>query len=600
MPVDITVEPVSAGTVLTDHLEVTRQLVVDCVGDGRGVDDTEMTVTAHGLARARLDRHGWVVPNTMVDAGTPIGGRGDPVAHAGAWFDSFLETHTEYRDRLAVVTQPRPLVAVLERLIADGVVPIESGWTEQADRYLTGDEREVIDRTQALQEKVQGIDDEVILEAFRADRSMMRTFARDAIGHYLGWCRDRGVVSDAQVMAYASRHPPIASHEHVIALIDGIPAWATVDLLSSTAEASVRFVGSVTHPTRDRWAWGVDNRRIIDRLETHIRGMDYLDAPSFELIEPTTDLRPSRPKIWHESAVDTVTAALDVLGHLEVHGLETAGGHEPTAMRVVTEQGAQARRLIRLAAERDIPLARAGEVAIYRTPLAVLSLAWLRIVTGHDSDRGWSVVLEHAGCSAGDLDAWLDGDDKPAAFAARRSDLKDLRDGLGVIWEVASWYDIDQRTVTALVGHVDRTIDGWTTPLAVLDHLEDGFERRRRADLNGTPEGYIEVVTTANPVTERRSVVIHVGDGIERSHPPLAYAPPLGLRLTRTTIDVDGHPVERPDPNWETLRVLRAGPTAPRKQAMCRSIEQASEYAVVIGNQPPSDIDSHRLGLERT
>ncbi len=601
--VEVTIVPVRPGipitTVLDEHLDdIDRSSLV--VADDL-IDEYLRTAGIGSrsfgeLATSRLDQAGWEIPTPLVDAGEPITATGDPIPVADTWFNAFLNHHPRFQDMLGVVPEAREVVATLERLIADGIIPTAEGWVDNGLGRLQGDASAMRMRLDERQSVVSGIDTEIVQEALDCGRYELLDFAEVGLRHYLRWCRARGKVTTAQRIAYASHQEHPAPFEHVCCVVDGLPAIARLKLLTSAAISEMTLIGAVTHPARSPGAWLETDTQVIDRLDQELTHPDRLEIES-EASAAGSDV--TTATVWHEPVDDPVIDSLRVIDAMLTDGFGESEAVRPDDIRVITETPQQARRLIRLARNRALELARAGNVAIYRTPLAVLSIAWLRIISGHDVDRGWAVVLEQAGCSAGDLEAWLGSGDKPAVFAAMRSDLKQLDDGLAVIAAISSRYDVDDRSTAALLEHLDRTLDGWSTPLAVLSHLEAGFERGRSVTIGEAETGLIEVVTTRDPVVAFSPIIIHVGDGLTWSHGRLTYAPPLGLHLTHTTVDVEGQPVEIGHPNWQTLAVVRDHYQLPRRYAARRSVTQARDHAILLGSTDDT-LDSTSLSLEDT
>lgn len=542
-------------------------------------------VTVDRLAIERLDAGGWVVPEPLVHAGRPVGGWGEPLELAEDWLATFLDDRPAYRRPLAVIESPRSLVATLERLIADGIVPTPDGWVGDARRRLLGDEEALEHRLATVRERVPEVDPAGVRAAFEADRGGLEAFAHDALAHYLGWCLDRATVSRAQRTAYASWLTGGEAIGYLLALTEVDPPMSHLDLVATQPTERTTIALDALPSTGGDRDWTPPHPTRRDRITDHLDGRSIADT----ITEADSNRRRSEtvpPRSWYVQADDSVTRGLEVLEGVLADGLGDLDPPAPDEVVLVATTRADTRRLLRLGANRSVHLARAGRIAIYRTPVAILSLAWLRIVTGHDAARGWAVVLERAGCSRGDLQAWLETDDKPAAFAAFRSDLKQLDDGLALIDAVATRYGLDGRSTATLVGTLGASLRSAPTAFAVLDQLERGFAGHHLGELEPTDSDAVSVIAAPDLIDERPSMLVHLDGGRSWVHGPLAYAPPLGLRWTQRAVEVGDHLIERPDANWEALACLRTDRDALRRR-IDRLRGHARDGVILVGRRPP-------------
>lgn len=238
---------------------------------------------------------------------------------------------------------------------------------------------------------------------------------------------------------------------------------------------------------------------------------------------------------------------------------------------------------MRLGDDRAMALARTGPIDPFVTAPAVLGLAWLCIVAGRQADRGWAVVLEHAGCTAGDIEAWLDTDDRPAALAAVRSDLKRLADGPAILGAVAERYGLDPRATAALLEAVSGEHSGAVSPTDAIATIERGRGRTTRCLTS--PASTEVALTTAVAATDwRPAIAVHRLEDPSESGAPLGYRPPLGLRWRETVVDRDGHPRSAPDPPWASLAAVRDPPAVRAARSALETARWADELTIVVGS----------------
>lgn len=547
---------------------------VDRVRAGLPPDaDAVTTMTVAELAERSLETEGSEIPVPNVHAGRPIPESSRGTERREAWFDRWYRRQSGHDDRLSVIGGAADLVTVLEGLVRDRVLPTPDGWIDGAEGRLIGDDATIRRRLAAIGSVVSGIDESTVEEAVSADRVEAVSFAHDALTSYLEWCLDHDAVTDTQRIGYASTAPAGPSVDHVIIGGTGV-GMASATLASATAGSTLSVVTGPDSPDGVEEAWRIRPEMIAGALDT--------EPPS----DPLQSIASFDADIWERSTGDPIADALAAIER-SLAG-DTLGVDEPPRapspadICVVTTTDAQARRLMRHARTGGLSLARVGEVAICRTDVALLSLAWLRIVTGNRAKRGWAVVLERAGCSPGDLEAWLDGNDKPSDLAAVRSDLKRLGDGHAIVEAVARRYGLDSRATTALQGAIAELVSGVSSPDRTRQAIEVGVERHLTRHLE-EPRG--DVVTVLASATSARPspIMIHVGDRDPGPSRSITYTPPLGLRMRRSIVRVDGTPIERPDPNWETLVVLRTPPLGRRSAILRRRLAAARDHGIVTG-----------------
>ncbi len=542
-------------------------------GAVRATDDTarEGTAITTWIARAerQLDRHGWTVPASVVHHGRTIPTTAGAPGQYRDWLAMFAEGHPEHRDRLATVDRASELVAVLERLVGDGILPDGDGFEPAARRRLLGQDDAFERRLEWMCDRVPSIDPAPLRTAVEADATKRLAVAHDALTSYLGWCLDTGRVTPTQRVAYGAAVADPINRPAIV--VTGQHTTSAAVELGTTATDHDRAL--VTGAGRD-WAWWPDPTTVAG----HLLGRAGASVERIEVI----DHEPTRASVELTTATEPDRTVLDVA---ERH----AGSARRLAVRTPT--AATARRLMRLGDDRAMALARSGPIDPFATAPAVLGLAWLRIVAGRQADRGWAVVLEHAGCTAGDIEAWLDTDDKPAALAAVRSDLKRLADGPAILGAVAQRYGLDHRATAALLDAVSGDHSTAVSPTDAIATIERG--RGHTTRYLPAPTGRKTPVTTATSTTDwRPAIAVHRLEDPSESGAPLEYRPPLGLRWRETVIDRDGHPRSAADPHWATLAAVRDPPAVRAARSALETARWANDRTIVVGS--PSQISVAR------
>lgn len=521
----------------------------------------EDVVTLAEVARDRLDATGWSVPPDVVHGGRAIGAPAPARIRSREWLAAFERAHPEHADRLRLVDRPHDLVATLESLVADGILPGPEGFAAAARRRLVGQRPSLDPRLDAIADRVPTVDRGAVRDAFEAEDAARTSFAGDALTSYLRWCLERDLVTDRQLLAYAARHE--ASVDRPLVLDAGPrPTAAAVSLGLAGSGPLTVVAGGGAVPD---WAWHptpADVRR-------HLRGVGGLDADAIAIVDHGGE----RAAFDTRSGDDPEVTALEWLS-------EQGAGE---GLALVAPTPSTARRLMRLAGHRAMALVREGPVEPLVTEPAVLGLAWLRIATGRQADRGWAVVLEYEGCTAGDIEAWLGTDDKPADLAAFRSDLKRIGDGPGILAAVADRYDLDDRATGALLRTMASDPTGACAPTDAIAAIEEGRRSTRCRRLEPGPPAGVRLVGGADPTAEPPERSVHRLEDPAPRGGPLVYAPPLGLRWRRAIVAHGGHPTPGTAPAWETLGVVRDPPAVRASIAARSTLGWTAERVVIVG-----------------
>ena len=557
--------------------------------------------TVDTQARRHLIANGWTLPDAVICGGDHFGDRGDNAFEAEWFVESFREKNPVFSSSLACIQNPSAFIGILERILADGVIPADGNGLLTGYGRLAGDQ-------QAIGERVEGI--EAAISPFElggiptSDDDAIELVTA-ALSRYVEFCLDFGISTNALQRAMAGIHDVEPDGKHTLLMVDQLPWQSTLEIAVASATETLTIVQPIATTGAMRTAWRLDQDGLIrwvnDRLETgqvdtsSVIPIEQLDGSggggSFRRLESdtlTTRLDPARciADGWSVSSTDPARTAIELAANILQDHEPTDRGisvSDPAALCIVTPNKEAARRVARLAKDRSLPMIRSGPIDIFLTRLAILSLAWLRILEGVNADRGWAVVLEETGCSAGDLQAWLAAEERPAVFASIKSDLASLTDGPSVVAAVADRYHVDERVTRALLTAID--IDGpMVSKAAVLARLSTAIHQGMELQLRPTQQGSIRV--RSSPPPEPTSVVLYLDVPNRIETPLIEYQPPLGVYRTREIITHHGYDIEQSNPAWLSMQPLRMTERERRRLQALTAWQQATGDAIIIGEQP--------------
>ncbi len=571
--------------------EASRTVIVDRVASvdplrralrGRDLDEIPPIKPLAAVTTDRLRAHSFAVPQGAIGAGRPLESHRDPRSMADDWVAHLYADEPAGAAHLETVSKPVAFVEALERLLNAAIIPTTDGWIADGASVVAGDRERVTHRTEELSTAGPSLDHEVVEEALELDRTDMTESLHETLESYLCWCRNHEAVSEIQRRVYATLGTDHAHTDHLVYVSQGAPAPLTALLMERLADVSVSVVTGLQPGNGPPPAWG----RPIDTVATRWRrwrtdaSVEYHPDPrgpaAYHALAAGRRPRrpPQQPALVGAMPSDPLDATLDLLT-----GLAEVEESSPSELLVITGHPRTASRLMRRATS-ALPLARVGAVPIARTPVSVLGLAWLRILEGRREDRGWAVVLERAGCSAGDLEAWLEADEKPTELVTLRARLRDL-DGRGVLRAVTAEYDLDRRITNTLL---DRLGDTGRSRGETLSWLTDEHDRNPTARVNSPTDDAIRVCPAESRPSDPVETVIHLDEEPMDASGPLVVRPPLGVRWRRRAVDIAGQALEVQAWPWATLRALTDGTTVRRRRRIAGSLAIATERVVLLGS----------------
>ncbi len=569
----------------------------------------ERMPTVCDQARSHLTMAGWTIPDAVLHGGQEIPATNGSRFEPASWFEMFHQKFGETYPAIQTVRSPQSLVDTLEACLIDGVIPAADGWPDDAIARLQGDRTGLRQRCENLADSVPAVDTEVLLESFAVEPPL--ELLKAALESYLAYRLDRGAISCGQLQAYASQHEVESSAGKVLLVSTGRPSGTAIDIARDAADHSMTVAVTATPSPAAISPWPATLDELSTQIAARVEDTRADEVPQYTIESLAADLEvtarspPARgvraglldqdrcpATVSTHLVTDPIEGALDFLEPRDDAARALEIPTDGSDLWIVVPTPRHARRLMRLANQRSLQVARAGQVDVFRTRLAVLSLAWLRILKGVRADRGWAVVLEEAGCSPGDIEAWLAANERPAALAGFKSDLASIPTGPAVINAVADRYGTDGRTTHAVLTAISGPT-GPPTTAETLRTLDDGIQDGHHVQLEPPASAYARVATC--PPQTPAETVVHVDTSIEDATPALVYVPPLGVHRTRRVVSMDGHALERPNFAWETRTALLPGAMSRRQWRAIDSLSKATNEAIVVTGSRAFDQQASRL-----
>ncbi|MFB6245548.1 MAG: UvrD-helicase domain-containing protein [Candidatus Nanohaloarchaea archaeon] len=151
-----------------------------------------------------------------------------------------------------------------------------------------------------------------------------------------------------------------------------------------------------------------------------------------------------------------------------------------------------------------VPADYEGGIELFKTPQAVLLLAWLRIVES-GSRRGWAVVLERAGYSINEAKKIMKTDSFPPDMDEFRQDLENTENLTGLARKVFDRYGYRDRFSDRIVEVMEETYrSGFMNRAGMIGFMEDNIE-----------EGETYEVEKAEKDSSLTVQTIHAAKGLE-------------------------------------------------------------------------------------
>ena len=335
-------------------------------------------------------------------------------------------------------------------------------------------------------------------------------------------------------------------------------------------------------------------------------------ASSVTALDAATDRDESRIEaLASEDEHEAILAKIDeVVGNPEYAVEGDEGTYEPPEygdIAVLTRTRDFGRELLETAADYDLPMAYEGGMEVFRTDAAKLLLAWLRILE-RDAARGWALVLEAAGYTIDETNAFLDRGSYPDAMTAFRDELRELPTLGGVARRVFDRYGLSGPTADVVLETV-QSVHGTTTFTRgeVIQFIEDAIADGSTHEVAGGAGTDAVTVQTIHATKGLEYPIVILANMNANTFPStggggstIEYADPIGLRQRRLYRD-DVHDVPYVYDNWQT-DVLNA--CLPRqydeeRRLLYVAITRAESHVVFTsGPNPNAFLESLPVSIE--
>ena len=225
------------------------------------------------------------------------------------------------------------------------------------------------------------------------------------------------------------------------------------------------------------------------------------------------------------------------------------------------------RDLLSVAEEYELPTAYEGGIELFRTDQAKLLLAWLRILET-DADRGWAVVLEHAGYTLDEISHILDQEASPENMMAFRTELAALETTNAIARRIFDRYGYDGSTADVILTTIQSVHSATTMTLGdLIRFIEHGIESGHTEEVHAAAGTDAVTVQTIHSVKGLEHPIVILGNMNSGKFPPaggqdgtITYSELTGLRQRKCYAEAHGDP--HVYDNWRTDVLRRCQPTA--------------------------------------
>ena len=264
------------------------------------------------------------------------------------------------------------------------------------------------------------------------------------------------------------------------------------------------------------------------------------------------------------------------------------------------------RDLLSVAEEYELPTAYEGGIELFRTDQAKLLLAWLRILET-DADRGWAVVLEHAGYTLDEISHILEHEAYPENMMAFRTELAALETTNAIARRIFDRYGYDGSTADVILTTIQSVHSATTMTLGdLIRFIEHGIESGHTEEVHAAAGTDAVTVQTIHSVKGLEHPIVILGNMNSGKFPPaggqdgtITYSELTGLRQRKCYAEAHGDP--HVYDNWRTDVLRRCQPTAAdeERRLLYVAMTRAKDHLLFsAGDEPntfleelPVDID---------
>jgi len=343
--------------------------------------------------------------------------------------------------------------------------------------------------------------------------------------------------------------------------------YASVDNIRRFKER-LQTYKSELNDDAERVGYAIDDVAEIDLVENYRSTQEILDFSECSLTLSATDNEDLDAEAVRESVVslgadsdsnhsqieavtgeDEHEALLDriqgIVGNAEyaVADEDADGGLRPPTyedIAILTRTRRFGREFQQRAGEYGFPVAYEGGVELFTTDQALLLLAWLRILE-NDADRGWAVVLEHAGYTLEEARQVLDTEDYPSNMLAFRDELAAIETVGGIARRVFDRYGFEDAYADTLVTTLEGVFSSTHMNRGeVIQFIERSLDAGRTHEVDDSPGTDSITVQTIHAAKGLEHPIVILANVNQHNFPPsggggdaIRYGDIEGLRQTK-------------------------------------------------------------------
>ncbi|ELY49268.1 UvrD-helicase domain-containing protein [Natronorubrum bangense] len=262
---------------------------------------------------------------------------------------------------------------------------------------------------------------------------------------------------------------------------------------------------------------------------------------------------------------------------------------------VVTRTRDFGRDLQSVAEEYELPTAYEGGIELFRTDQAKLLLAWLRILET-DADRGWAVVLEHAGYTLDEIDHILEHEAYPENMAAFRTELAALETTNAIARRIFDRYGYDGSTADVILTTIQSVHSATTMTLGdLIRFIEHGIESGHTEEVHAAAGTNAVTVQTIHSVKGLEHPIVILGNMNSGKFPPaggqdgtITYSELTGLRQRKCYAEAHGDP--HVYDNWRTdvLRRCQSTEADEERRLLYVAMTRAKDHLLFSAGDDPN------------
>ncbi|PAU80249.1 ATP-dependent DNA helicase [Halorubrum salipaludis] len=301
-----------------------------------------------------------------------------------------------------------------------------------------------------------------------------------------------------------------------------------------------------------------------------------------------------------EDEHEAILAKIDDIADNDDYAVEGDDGEYRAPMygdiAVLTRTRDFGRDILDTASEYNLPMAYEGGIEVFRTDVAKLLLAWLRILE-RDADRGWALVLEEAGYTIDEVKAITDRGAYPEAMVTFRENLREMETFGGVARRVFDRYDRSGPTADVVLDTI-QSVHGTTTFTRgeLIQFIEAAIEDGSTHEVDagaGTNAVTVQTIHATKgleyPIVILANMNTNKFPSTGGSGSDIAYTDPIGLRQ-RKVYSEEAHDVPHVYDNWQThvLNKCLSQNYDEERRLLYVAITRAESHVILTGGENPN------------